>query len=1032
MFCIKPTSAEGAKSNPSKRHRERLNGELERLASLLPFPQDVISKLDKLTVLRLSVSYLRARSFFSVTLPSDTCRSLDGRGPRQQGEELQEGELLLQLLNGFVLVVTASGTIFYVSPTIQDYLGFHQSDIIHQSAYDLIHAEDRVEFHRQLHWALNPTAGPEVGHGDSALSSLTLPLTCYNPEDLPPENSSFLERNFVCRLRCLLDSSSGFLAMNFQGRLKFLHGQNQKTEEGSPIPAQLALFAVVTPVQPPSILEIRTSSFFFKTKHKLDFTPTACDAKGKLVLGYTEKELCDRGTGYQFIHAADMLYCAENHVRMIKTGESGLTVFRLLSKQNRWLWVQANARLIYRNGKPDYIIATQKVLTEQEGEENLKKRNLKLPFSFTTGEAVLYDTALPRSLADSMSGSMAPSGVDSAPSKDMESVDPNSLLGAIMKQDDSIYVSVPGRNKVPMHGSELTGAMGGLSNVFTTEWVDSVLSLSKNSFFKQQQSKRFTEDKNTDLPSFMKTLEICREDLELSQQDEEFWKVNLHGNTDIMDAADEILSFVEGSLGKKLDCMFPNAPSKHVAPTRKHHQEPQDVPHQNQQQPLCELPRQRLNPPQQLSFVPQETEPGLSLHHKQQVLNSMVPQDQKSTLLLQAQQNLIHLHHHQQFPHERVLQNQESGLVSVGQQHLTHVNCQQKLPHQQVPHDQETLSLLQAQQNLTHLHHQQQVLHQQLGQTRESALLLGQQHHLTHVHHQEQLPHQQVGQVQECGSLLHRQQNLTHLLRQQPPQQDIPAQQNPHSEQAQLLMCKHHAQRGLQLEQATEQHPSLWDGVEIPVNGECSSLSHPVTAGDGSEHQPPLFHPDQPDRQHQSQALYGHFSLEGSTPGLHSMDQLNTISVTHTQCLPPCQLEDWLPPPQLAEPSAEPVADFTSLDLEELLENLDSGGLRGRSCVLSLQEGDGAPWCSKATRCLPHAHTSQMRQNQGLNPMLLSAVPSQGHLALFQNSSNGNRSMFYPESSGLTDFQQAGQPLHQHPSKSPLYPDPTLGGFTRA
>jgi len=22
-----------------------------------------------------------------------------------------------------------------------------------------------------------------------------------------------------------------------------------------------------------------------------------------------------RGTGYQFIHAADMLYCAENHVR---------------------------------------------------------------------------------------------------------------------------------------------------------------------------------------------------------------------------------------------------------------------------------------------------------------------------------------------------------------------------------------------------------------------------------------------------------------------------------------------------------------------------------------------------------------------------------------------------------------------------------------------------------------------------------------------------------------------------------------------
>ncbi|XP_062420862.1 aryl hydrocarbon receptor-like [Pungitius pungitius] len=433
---------------------ERRAGAAGRPAAV---PEEVTAGLDKLSILRLSVSFLRAKNFFSVTLTGATPAAVSGDGDDASAAaeaQTPEGELLLQALNGFVMVLTASGTIFYSSHTIQDYLGFHQTDVMHQSVYELVHTEDQQELRRNLHWALNPppAAAPavtqdspremEAGGGSSVVT--------YSPEQLPPENSSFLERSFVCRFRCLLDNSSGFLALNVQGRLKFLHGQ----KNGGKAAPQLALFAIATPLQPPSILEIRTKNMIFRTKHQLDFTPLACDAKGKIVLGYTEAELRVRGSGYQFIHAADMLYCAENHVRMMKTGESGLTVFRLLTKENLWKWVQANARLVYKNGKPDYIIATQRPLLDEEGGEHLRKRSMHLPFTYATGEALLYQSNHP--IAAFRDGGHEKNGTKSKKSRTERLVrhglDPGSLLGALMSQDESVYVCQPAAEpKVTLH-----------------------------------------------------------------------------------------------------------------------------------------------------------------------------------------------------------------------------------------------------------------------------------------------------------------------------------------------------------------------------------------------------------------------------------------------------------------------------------------------------------------------------------------------------------------------------------------------------
>ncbi|NWT95092.1 AHR protein, partial [Urocynchramus pylzowi] len=449
----KPPPAEGVKSNPSKRHRDRLNQELNKLMGLLPFPEDVRSRLDKLSILRLAVGYLKVKSYLMATAPNigncvDQPRPPGGdrwTEPQDDRKLFPEGEMLLQALNGFVIAVTGDGYIFYISPTVQDYLGFHQSDLIYQSVYELIHADDRAAFRRQLHGTPLHAAdrcAAQLGKLPFAFAFPAFPpeqpllarcSATSSPQHLHAEKQSFVERSFTCRFRCLLDNSSGFLALNFHGHLKFLLGQQNSAADKSPV----ALFAIATLLQPLSILELQTKTLIFQTKHKLDFTPMACDSRGKVVLGYTEVELCRRGSGYQFVHAADMMHCAEHHVRMMKTGESGLTVFRLLTKRGSWVWVQANARLVYKGGRPDCIIARQRTLSNEEGEEHLQKRNLQLPFSFATGEAVLYGNDLPGFL-DSFQAKEELQ-VQANSNSEQRLVDPNSLLGAMMKQDASIY-----------------------------------------------------------------------------------------------------------------------------------------------------------------------------------------------------------------------------------------------------------------------------------------------------------------------------------------------------------------------------------------------------------------------------------------------------------------------------------------------------------------------------------------------------------------------------------------------------------------
>ncbi|CAD6184301.1 unnamed protein product [Caenorhabditis auriculariae] len=407
-------------TNPSKRHRERLNGELEMVALLLPYDPTTISRLDKLSVLRLAVSFLQCKAHFQACMHSSSFLSpypmathafaynpqppapysskvptvFDVRTSSAllDAEESDFELISLKALGGFILVINDNGEIYYASENVEDFLGFHQSDILHQPLYDLIHSEDRDDIRQQIDVNFHMPSGSN-SHSD-----------LYNPENL-----KYLERNANARFRCLLDNTCGFLRIDIRGKLMSLHGLPSSYVMGRSNPgAVLGLIAVCTPFVPPSTSEVSSEDLILKTKHHLDGALVSMDQKVYEMLELTEADL--PAPLYQLVHVEDAVCMAEAHKEVIKNGSSGLLVYRLVSKKtSRVYFVQSSCRMFYKNGKPESIGLTHRLLSEVEGTTLLEKRSslkaklLSFDDSFLQSPRNLQSTAaLPLPIAHSV------------------------------------------------------------------------------------------------------------------------------------------------------------------------------------------------------------------------------------------------------------------------------------------------------------------------------------------------------------------------------------------------------------------------------------------------------------------------------------------------------------------------------------------------------------------------------------------------------------------------------------------------------
>ncbi|RZC32855.1 hypothetical protein BDFB_005757, partial [Asbolus verrucosus] len=87
------------------------------LASALPISQEQVSQLDKASVMRLAIAYLRVRDMISL-VPEP---------PEPDDHKILADEsIFLKSLEGFLVVMSSEGDIVYMSENVSDYLGITQ------------------------------------------------------------------------------------------------------------------------------------------------------------------------------------------------------------------------------------------------------------------------------------------------------------------------------------------------------------------------------------------------------------------------------------------------------------------------------------------------------------------------------------------------------------------------------------------------------------------------------------------------------------------------------------------------------------------------------------------------------------------------------------------------------------------------------------------------------------------------------------------------------------------------------------------
>uniref|UniRef100_A0A3Q3WYY4 Endothelial PAS domain protein 1b n=1 Tax=Mola mola TaxID=94237 RepID=A0A3Q3WYY4_MOLML len=281
-------------SREAARKRRRVESDMfGDLSRLLPLPPSVRVHLDKPSIIRLTLSYIRAHA-----------RVLD-RGTK--GTEGVETNMLLTILEGFLIVLSTKGDIIFLSDDVSKYLGMTQTELMGYNIFEFTHPCDHEEIRNNLHLT-------EVWCG--------------------------AKRDFVMRIKSTL-THRGRSANLKSATWKVLHLQGRAKACFGPSSASCLLLTCM----PLPLSHTLLSTHTFTSQHSMDMRFTYCDQRATVFLGYTPVELQGRSI-YELCHTLDTDCLTKNHLNLCFKSQSVSGRYRMLVRGGGYVWVESHSAVI--------------------------------------------------------------------------------------------------------------------------------------------------------------------------------------------------------------------------------------------------------------------------------------------------------------------------------------------------------------------------------------------------------------------------------------------------------------------------------------------------------------------------------------------------------------------------------------------------------------------------------------------------------------------------------------------------------------